>query len=155
MSQGQAWDRDGNWGGGHQTYTNIWIPQGLIEDMQGAQSIAWIAMGISPMNICWPEGFVPRLARSAAPWNSGSPSSSVPSASGEFDAARIPAGGTSWINLPAAWYPDIKSGALTSVQLGTRVGADHKYAGQFGYYGLIGGETGKWPLCPFKMRYTK
>ncbi len=147
LSQGATWARNGTWTGGSQSYTNVWFPQTIRDDLAGAQTIASIWVGVTASTSTWPEGFVPRIARSAAPWNDGAPSASVPSATEEFDAVRIPNGGTAWVRLPPAWYPGIASGAIKSIQFGTRAGTNHKYAGVFGYSG--GSYT------PFRARYTK
>lgn len=154
MKQGWNWNNTGNWG--HQCYTNEWIPQAVRDSLSGAQTITSIEVGMSPTLVPFSnDGFVPRIAKSTAAWNNGAPSASVPSASGAFDGVRIPAGGTAWQKLPTGWYGDIATGAITSVQFGTQAGKAGKYAGDFGYTGPLNGQTGRWGICPIRIRYTK
>lgn len=154
LKQGFTWNNTGNWG--HQCYTCEWIPQAVRDSLSGAQTITSIEVGLSAINVSFSnDGLVPRIAKSAAAWNDGAPSASVPSASEAFDGTRIPAGGTAWQKLPTRWYSDIATGAITSLQFGTQAGKAAKYSGDFGYIGPINGKTDKWNICPIRIRYTK
>lgn len=126
------------------------FPTALQAALNGAQSIAWVAVLLPVQYAADSGGLAPRIG-----YHTASSAPSVFSAAGTYTASpKVKTGGSAWFRFPAAWLPKIADNTYKGISLGGDTGTGAQFAGN------IGKNTGTthlpdWQPFQFKARWTK